>query len=83
MTETTDIKSGVIAHSLQCYTSVAMVFYLFLCAQKCKLCLKCMKEEEKEMLKGAYLEHINRKSTRRVYPEPMVRAGGSLPEDTP
>ncbi|PIK41867.1 putative tubulin polyglutamylase TTLL6 [Apostichopus japonicus] len=41
--------------------------------EKCKLCLKCMTEEEKYMLKEAFLEHHNRRSTRRVYPEPMTQ----------
>lgn len=41
--------------------------------ETCKLCQKCLSADEKEMLKDAYMEHLNRRSTRRVYPEPMTQ----------
>ncbi|XP_064599987.1 probable tubulin polyglutamylase ttll-15 [Liolophura sinensis] len=43
-------------------------------SEVCKLCSHCMGEEERLTLKDAYLEHLNRGSCERVFPEPMSQA---------
>ena len=37
---------------------------------KCRLCQHCLSAEQSAMLKSAYLEHLNRHATKRVYPVP-------------
>ena len=38
---------------------------------KCKLCQHCLSTEHDEFLKMAYLEHLNRHITKRLYPRPF------------
>ncbi|XP_072031602.1 probable tubulin polyglutamylase ttll-15 [Amphiura filiformis] len=41
--------------------------------QECVLCYQCTTEDERFMMKEAYLEHVNRHLTRRIYPERMTQ----------
>ena len=38
----------------------------------CQLCYSCLKEDQREFIKAAFLEHSRRGAYRRVYPPPMV-----------
>lgn len=38
----------------------------------CQLCKRCLSSEEEEMLKDAYLEHVNKKSCHRIIPPPIT-----------
>ncbi|XP_072030526.1 probable tubulin polyglutamylase ttll-15 [Amphiura filiformis] len=50
--------------------------------QDCKLCNKCLIPAQRELLKAAYLEHKNRATTRRVYPEPMTQETAEAYDDS-
>ena len=39
----------------------------------CRLCSQCITSEEKVFLRMAYLEHVNRHSSKRIYPEPVMK----------
>lgn len=41
--------------------------------EQCDLCLPCLTDEDKANLKAAWLEQMNRHSTRRIYPLPPSR----------
>ena len=41
--------------------------------QECALCKHCLSDDELIFLKEAYLEHVNRHSTKRVYPKPLSK----------
>jgi len=41
----------------------------------CRLCYPCLRENEREFIKAAYLEHIHRGNFRRVYPPAMTQTG--------
>ncbi|XP_067942028.1 probable tubulin polyglutamylase ttll-15 [Watersipora subatra] len=43
-------------------------------AVECRLCYPCMTSSYKEMLQEAYLEHVNRRSTKRIMPPTMSQA---------
>ena len=47
---------------------------LYICfhQQKCMLCSPCVSSYQREILKDAYLEHINRGSCRRIFPPAIV-----------
>ncbi|CAG0895002.1 unnamed protein product [Cyprideis torosa] len=38
---------------------------------QCEFCVPCLSGEEKSILRAAYLEHVNRKSARRIFPPPI------------
>ena len=38
----------------------------------CRLCHHCLSAEQSAMLKSAYLEHLNRHATKRIYPHPIT-----------
>ena len=38
---------------------------------QCKLCHQCLSSDHDEFLKLAYLEHMNRHITKRLYPRPV------------
>lgn len=40
--------------------------------EECRICYKCLQPPQKMMLQDAYLEHNNRRSMRRVYPEAIT-----------
>lgn len=39
----------------------------------CRLCQHCLSSEQEEFLKMAYLEHLNRHATRRIFPRPVLK----------
>ena len=39
----------------------------------CRLCTHCVTSEDKVFLRMAYLEHANRHTCTRIYPEPVMR----------
>ncbi|XP_071503433.1 probable tubulin polyglutamylase ttll-15 [Diadema antillarum] len=41
--------------------------------EACRVCHRCLAPSQKAMLRAAWLEHHNRKSMRRVYPEPLAQ----------
>lgn len=47
-------------------------FFCFLFFQICRHCYPCLRENERDFIKAAYLEHIHRGNFRRVYPPAMV-----------
>ena len=44
----------------------------------CRLCSQCITSEDKQFLRMAYLEHVNRHSSKRIYPEPVMKNKVSL-----
>lgn len=66
------MHSQVLPYSVRCF-----MFYVInlrsLLPQKCRLCYPCLRENEREFIKAAYLEHNHRGGYRRIYPPPMVR----------
>lgn len=41
------------------------------CTEKCRLCLHCLSNDDIYSLNQAYLEHINRGDTKRIFPVPI------------
>lgn len=51
-------------------------------SEKCRLCYPCLRENEREFIKAAYLEHNHRGGYRRIYPPPMTQTG-EIKKDSP
>ena len=45
---------------------------------QCRLCQHCLSAEQSAMLKSAYLEHLNRHATKRIYPRPVLHQKDAL-----
>ncbi|RMX60861.1 probable tubulin polyglutamylase ttll-15 [Pocillopora verrucosa] len=43
--------------------------------EHCRLCFPCLRENERDFIKAAYLEHTHRGGFRRVYPPVMTQIG--------
>ena len=50
----------------------------------CRLCSHCLSLDDKQFLRMAYLEHLNKHTCKRIYPEPITynNASYSCTEDT-
>ena len=42
-------------------------------SEECELCSLCLEKDEHDFLKVSYLEHVHRRTYRRVYPPPMTQ----------
>ncbi|KAJ7384746.1 Tubulin-tyrosine ligase [Desmophyllum pertusum] len=50
--------------------------------ENCRLCYSCLRENERDFIKAAYLEHTQRGGFRRVYP-PVMTSTGEARKDSP
>ncbi|CAB3981470.1 tubulin polyglutamylase TTLL6-like isoform X1 [Paramuricea clavata] len=60
-----DIQVNAVCASEKCLKSCY--------SEECELCNSCLEKDEREFLKMAYLEHLHRRTYRRVYPPPMTQ----------
>ncbi|XP_072029681.1 probable tubulin polyglutamylase ttll-15 isoform X1 [Amphiura filiformis] len=50
--------------------------------QQCRLCSKCLSEDDTKMLKVSFAENINRQGLRRVYPPQMTQKDARSYDET-